>query len=58
MPVTRKKFWQTKRQGNKDRDKRNLRKLRQQGWEVLVIWECQTKNTEKLTQKLRNFLTT
>jgi DNA mismatch endonuclease (patch repair protein) len=56
MPVTRKKFWQTKRQGNKDRDKRNLRKLRHQGWKVLVIWECQTKNTEKLTQKLRNFL--
>jgi len=57
MPQTRKKFWQTKRKGNKDRDKRNLKKLRKQGWKVLIIWECQTKNTEKLTQKLRKFLT-
>jgi DNA mismatch endonuclease (patch repair protein) len=56
MPATNKTFWQTKRQGNKQRDTRNMNKLRKQGWKVLVIWECQTKNTDRLTQKLQKFL--
>ncbi len=55
-PATRKKFWQEKRQGNVERDKRNLRNLRKAGWKVLVVWECQTKNLEKLSDKLRIFL--
>jgi len=55
-PATNKKFWQTKRQGNKQRDTRNINKLRKQGWKVLVIWECQIKNTARLTQKLQKFL--
>jgi DNA mismatch endonuclease, patch repair protein len=37
-------------------DKRNLRRLRKDGWEVLVIWECQVKDREKLKKKLENFL--
>jgi len=55
-PATNTKFWQTKREGNVARDKRNLRKLRKEGWKVLVIWECQTRHLEKLTKKLANFL--
>jgi len=55
-PATNAKFWQTKREGNVARDKRNLRKLRKEGWKVLVIWECQTQHQEKLTKKLANFL--
>ena len=56
IPKTNKKFWKIKREGNVDRDKRNLRKLRREGWKVLVIWECQTRNTEKLINKLEKFL--
>jgi len=56
VPKTNKKFWKTKRQGNVERDKRNLRKLRKEGWKVLVIWECQIRNTEKLINKLEKFL--
>jgi len=56
VPKTNKKFWKTKRQGNVERDKRNLRKLRKEGWKVLVIWECQIRNTEKLINKLKKFL--
>lgn len=55
-PATNTNFWQTKRQSNKDRDKRNLKELRKQGWKILVIWECQTKNQDKLTKKLQYFL--
>jgi DNA mismatch endonuclease (patch repair protein) len=56
IPKTNKKFWKLKREGNVDRDKRNLRKLRREGWKVLVIWECQIRNTEKLINKLEKFL--
>jgi DNA mismatch endonuclease (patch repair protein) len=56
IPKTNKKFWKLKRQGNVDRDKRNLRKLRREGWKVLVIWECQIRNSEKLINKLEKFL--
>ena len=56
VPKTNKKFWKIKREGNVDRDKRNLRKLRREGWKVLVIWECQIRNSEKLINKLEKFL--
>jgi len=55
-PATRKKFWQDKRQGNVERDKRNLRKLRKASWKVLVVWECQTRHLQKLAKKLQLFL--
>ncbi|MBW7988801.1 MAG: DNA mismatch endonuclease Vsr [Planctomycetes bacterium] len=56
-PATNAKFWQTKREGNVDRDKRNLRKLRKNRWKVLIVWECQTRHIEKLTENLHKFLT-
>jgi DNA mismatch endonuclease (patch repair protein) len=55
-PATNTEFWQTKREGNVARDKRNLRKLRKNGWKVLVVWECQTRHVEKLTKNLQKFL--
>jgi DNA mismatch endonuclease (patch repair protein) len=45
-----------KRHGNVTRDKRNLKTLRNLGWKVLVIWECQIKKPEKLINKISNFL--
>jgi len=56
VPKTNKKFWKIKREGNVDRDKRNLRKLRKEDWKVIVIWECQTRNMERLIDKLEKFL--
>jgi len=55
-PSTNVKFWEKKREGNKERDRRNIRKLRQQGWKVLVIWECQTKKPEELAGRILGFL--
>ena len=55
-PATNVKFWQSKREANVARDKRNLLKLRKKGWKVLVIWECQTRNSEHLFDKLSKFL--
>jgi G:T-mismatch repair DNA endonuclease (very short patch repair protein) len=30
--------------------------LRKAGWKVLIVWECQTRNLQKLTKKLQRFL--
>lgn len=56
-PKTRVEYWQKKLSGNRRRDRRNRDQLKRLGWSVLVVWECQTKNVEKLTQRLIRFLT-
>ena len=39
-PNSRREFWDAKIDGNRARDERNLAALREQGWRVLVVWEC------------------
>jgi DNA mismatch endonuclease, patch repair protein len=56
-PQTNKEFWQTKRQGNVARDKRNQKALKKLGWKILIVWECQLKDLPKLKSNLTNFLT-
>ena len=36
--------WKKKFQDNKARDQRVLKKLREEGWRVAVIWECATRD--------------
>ncbi|MDA1231946.1 MAG: DNA mismatch endonuclease Vsr [Planctomycetota bacterium] len=56
-PATNSEFWRTKRGATTTRDLRNIRKLRTQGWNVLVVWECWTKRIDnRLIPKLRAFL--
>lgn len=56
MPATRRKFWKSKLEGNRERDGKNRRLLRKEGWEVLVVWECQTRKTEWLLDRICAFL--
>ena len=56
LPKTRANFWRTKLAGNKARDKRNIAALKRSGWDVLVIWECETTDREILSRRLRHFL--
>ena len=55
-PKSRKGYWLPKLQANKDRYKRDRRALQSQGWKVLTIWECQTKNPGKMTDRIIDFL--
>lgn len=55
MPKSKKDFWEPKLLGNKARDERKLDALIKLGWQVLVIWECETKNEAVLSTRLRNF---
>jgi len=51
-PKSRVRFWQTKFHENVDRDRRVCRQLRRLGWQVVVIWECQTVDTVSLAVRL------
>ena len=55
-PKTNTDYWQNKRFRNVERDTQNFRELGKQGWEVLVIWECETKDSGKLADKISTFL--
>ena len=55
-PKTNTDYWQNKRFGNVERDKTNLEIIENQGWKVLVVWECQTKNLPILENVLKDFL--
>ena len=48
-PKTRLEYWGNKFRENVQRDQSNYRKLRRIGWRSVVIWECQTKDLEKLS---------
>ena len=43
-PKTRHDFWEEKFNRNILRDKRQVEKLINTGWNVLVVWECELKN--------------
>jgi len=54
LPKSRIDYWKPKIEGNKERDKRNIEKLQELGWRVLVIWECSMRG--KNSQPLKNVL--
>lgn len=56
VPATRRSFWTRKFETNALRDRRNLRRLRRDGWDVLIVWECQLKDAERTRRKLTEFL--
>lgn len=55
-PVTNSDYWNAKRERNVQRDRHHLRALRKEGWKVLVLWECKTRDLEALRRKLDSFL--
>ncbi len=57
MPSTRQDFWIEKFRLNVERDRKNIQLLHEQGWKVLVLWECEIRNWhEEAEPKLRKFL--
>ena len=40
MPKTNTDFWRTKIENNRKRDQKNYDILLQNGWQVIVVWQC------------------
>ena len=41
IPQSNREFWVEKIKRNKERDQRNYQLLQENGWQVIVVWECQ-----------------
>jgi DNA mismatch endonuclease, patch repair protein len=56
LPKSRLDFWLPKLEGNRARDLRTQRELRELDWQIYVVWECQLRDAETLRRALRRFL--
>lgn len=56
LPKSKLGYWRPKIEQNRARDRRAITMLRQEGWAVRVVWQCELKRTETLTKKLARFL--
>jgi DNA mismatch endonuclease, patch repair protein len=55
-PKTRGEFWKEKREKTVERDRRNDEELQHLGWQVLTIWECETRDQVSLSKKIQWFM--
>ncbi len=55
LPKSNAEFWRQKLEKNVARDRRNIQTLKDLGWYVLIIWECELKDTRTLQAKLSDF---
>ena len=63
MPKSNESFWTQKFSENVQRDARAVEALSQQGWKVMIVWECELMNRtvetiEKVAHAIRSNLHT
>lgn len=56
VPKTNTEYWIQKIMRNQKRDSSVINTLQSCGWNILVIWECDIKNLEKIKSLLKEFL--
>lgn len=55
-PKSNRDYWLPKLDGNVVRDADNQDRLRELGWDSLVIWECEVRTGEGIEDRIREFL--
>jgi len=55
-PRSNQSYWLPKLTRNKERDFKSIAALEAAGWQVLVIWECETRDAGLLQNRLEDFL--
>lgn len=56
MPKTNKKYWTPKLKRNIEKQKEDIKQLKNSGWNVNIFWECQLRNEKSAEQKIGNAL--
>jgi DNA mismatch endonuclease (patch repair protein) len=56
IPKSNQAYWVPKLERNRLRDAKNTETLEADGWQVLVIWECETRDESGLKKLLKAFL--
>ena len=52
-PKSRKQFWLSKLEDNANRDRHAIAALKRDGWKTLVVWECELRDPERLSARLK-----
>jgi DNA mismatch endonuclease (patch repair protein) len=52
MPKSRRRYWNAKLNGNVKRDRRNSQALRNLGWRLIVVWECEVATLVRAARRL------
>ena len=53
-PKTRIEFWQKKFYRNIKRDREVQEQYQKSEWSQVIVWECETRNLDKLSKRLRS----
>jgi DNA mismatch endonuclease (patch repair protein) len=59
LPATRTEFWRAKLQKNVERDRTAQASLLREGWRVMTVWECATRDRDaakRLGSTIRNWI--
>jgi DNA mismatch endonuclease, patch repair protein len=57
FPKSNQEFWKEKFRKNKERDKRKIEELKDEGWRTMTVWECEIKNDlDNCVQKISEVL--
>jgi len=55
-PTSNLDYWQPKRERNKQRDADRMEAIRNLGWSIQIIWECELKDQKSVAKRLESFL--
>lgn len=56
IPKSNRHYWNQKLKNNVQRDIGNQMRLKELGWDILTIWECEIKNDKELIKRMQKFL--
>jgi DNA mismatch endonuclease, patch repair protein len=56
IPVSNDQFWRFKIADNRKRDARKCRQLRAAGIRIMLIWECQLRDPNRILERIRLFV--
>jgi DNA mismatch endonuclease (patch repair protein) len=56
VPVNNRDYWVRKVARNRERDDSALAALAEMEWDVMVVWECELKDDDRLLRRLTRFL--
>jgi DNA mismatch endonuclease (patch repair protein) len=56
LPAENRDFWKAKFRANAERDRRSAKRLRSLGWKVVIVWECELRDIERVQRRLQTAL--
>ena len=56
-PATHQDYWLSKFNRTIERDQRNQKDLQQRGWNVILVWECELRELNRLAERLTSAIT-